>query len=68
MEPRQQGDGRVDGHLANLEYIVPLLLGGEAGRQKHLEATEAGPPRTEPAELQEAVELHVCMGVNLTRS
>ncbi|MFF7993551.1 hypothetical protein ACFZDG_27645 [Kitasatospora xanthocidica] len=64
MEPKQQGNGQVDGHLTNLEDIVPLLLGGEAGRQRHLAATEAGPLRTEPAELQEAVELHVCMGLN----
>ncbi|MFD5227606.1 hypothetical protein ACFWJ5_03550 [Streptomyces qaidamensis] len=62
MEPEQQGNGHR--HLANIEDIAPLLLGGDAGRQKHLEAVEAGPLRIPPAELQEAVELHVCMGLN----
>jgi hypothetical protein len=64
MKPEHNGHGNVDGQLANLEEIDALLVGGKSGAQHHVRATEAGPARTEPGALQDAVELHVCMGLN----
>ncbi|MGK4579528.1 hypothetical protein [Kitasatospora sp. HPMI-4] len=68
MSPKPHGDGQVDGYfegrLANREELRPLILGGDLGRRRHDRVEEAGPARTEPKELQAAVELHVCMGLN----
>ncbi|WP_329562199.1 hypothetical protein [Kitasatospora sp. NBC_01266] len=68
MEPQQQGDGHVgdffDGLLTDADEISLLISGGEIGETKRKDASEAGPVRTEAKELQAAVELHVCMGLN----
>jgi hypothetical protein len=55
-------NGHQNGHLMQPEEL--FLLGGDIGKRKHGEASEAGPARIQARALQQSVELHVCMGLN----
>jgi hypothetical protein len=60
-----RGDGHHNGHVIQPEEELELLLsGGEFGERNHAEAVESGPSRTGARELQQSVELHVCLGLN----
>jgi hypothetical protein len=59
-----RGNGHSNGHLAQPGEMEMLRVGGDIGMRRHAEAHEAGPVRVEPSALQQAVELHVCMGLN----
>jgi hypothetical protein len=58
------GNGHFNGQLASAADLEQLLVGGDIGKRRHDHASEAGPARIEPRELQQSVELHVCMGLN----
>lgn len=68
MDPRQQGNGHVDGYVVGQEStkedIQLFLNGGDIGKDEREGAQESGPARIPSVKLQESVELHVCMGLN----
>ncbi|WP_331744317.1 hypothetical protein [Kitasatospora sp. NBC_01300] len=65
---KADGDGFPDLGPEELAEIERVILGGDDGIALRHAAHEAGGPRVSAADLQKALELHVCMGLNACRN